>query len=203
VYDTATGKEVVRTAEGQPARRGAKTTSNTMSAMIAIDAGVAYWHDGTGVKAYDIAAGTMSTVMDGAGANWLDDVENGVLAHQLDLHYRGDAGAADHRRQLRAPRDAARFQPVEPRLPAARRCTRRGLRRRPDTDPRRRDRRRRHAAYTDTTRSRSARGSTTTTSRSSRSPVLSRPASTCWSAASPPRPAQWRRVVSRALARAR
>jgi hypothetical protein len=92
VYDTAKGEEVVRTAEGS-LPGAAQNDINTMSAMIAIDGGVAYWHDGTGVQAYDIASGTLSTVKDGAGANWLDDVENGVLARQLDLHYRGDAGA--------------------------------------------------------------------------------------------------------------
>ena len=64
-----------------------------MSVLIAIDSGIAYWHDAAGVKAYDIESGALSTVKDGAGADWLDDVENGVLAHQFDLHYRGDAGA--------------------------------------------------------------------------------------------------------------
>jgi len=49
VYDTATGKEVVRTAEGS-LPGAAQNDINTMSAMIAIDAGVAYWHDGTGVR---------------------------------------------------------------------------------------------------------------------------------------------------------
>src|SRR4029079_1688564 len=92
VYDTATRDEVVRTSEGS-LPGAAQNDINTMSAMLAIDNGVAYWHDATGVKAYDIATGTVTAVKDGAGANWLDDVENGVLAHQFDAQYRGDAGA--------------------------------------------------------------------------------------------------------------
>jgi hypothetical protein len=92
VYDTAKGEEVVRTAEGS-LPGAAQNDIDTMSAMIAIDDGVAYWHDGTGVKAYDIASGTLTTIKDGADASWLDDVENGVLSHSSDLHYRGDAGA--------------------------------------------------------------------------------------------------------------
>jgi hypothetical protein len=93
VYDTRTGAEAVRTSEGS-LPGAAQNHIDTMSAMIAIDGGVAYWHDGTGVKAYDIASGTLTSVKDGAGASWLDDVAGGgVLAHQADLRYRGDAGA--------------------------------------------------------------------------------------------------------------
>jgi hypothetical protein len=91
VYDTATGDEVVRTSQGS-LPGDAQADIDTMSAMIAIDGGIAYWHDSEGVKAYDIASGDLSTVIDGADANWLDDVENGVFAHQSTLHYRGDAG---------------------------------------------------------------------------------------------------------------
>ena len=93
VYDAATGAEVVRTSEGSLAVAQSQNDINTMSAVITIDGGLVYWHDSTGVKAYDIGSGTLTTVKDGADANWLDDVEDGVLAHQADLHYRGDAGA--------------------------------------------------------------------------------------------------------------
>jgi hypothetical protein len=91
VYDTTTADEVVRTAQGS-LPGAAQTDIDTMSAMLAIDRGVAYWHDSEGVKAYDIATGDLSSVKDGADANWLEDVEDGVLAHQSTLHYRGDAG---------------------------------------------------------------------------------------------------------------
>jgi hypothetical protein len=79
VYDTAAGKEVVRTAQGS-ASAAAQQNPRRLSAMIAIDGGVAYWHDGSGVQAYDIASGTSTTIEDGADVTWLDDVENGVLA---------------------------------------------------------------------------------------------------------------------------
>jgi hypothetical protein len=80
VYDTAAGEEVVRTAEGSLASPAAQQNPRKLSAMIAIDGGLAYWHDGSGVQAYDIASGTSTTVEDGADVTWLDDVESGVLA---------------------------------------------------------------------------------------------------------------------------
>jgi hypothetical protein len=91
VYDTAKGEEVVRTTEGSLAG-SAQNDPDTVSVMIAIDNGIAYWHDGSGVKAYDVASGTLATVKEGADAEWLDDVENGVLSHSSDLRYLGDAG---------------------------------------------------------------------------------------------------------------
>jgi hypothetical protein len=93
VYDTSRGEEAVRTADGIAADPQAQNDINTMAAVIAIDGGTVYWHDSIGVQAYDIASGAITTVQGGADANWLDDVESGVLAHQRDLHYRGDAGS--------------------------------------------------------------------------------------------------------------
>jgi hypothetical protein len=95
VYDTDKGEEVARTAEGIAADPQAQNDINTMAAVIAIDGGAVYWHDSVGVQAYDIASGEITTVQAGADANWLDDVENGVLTHQRDLHYRGDAGSQE------------------------------------------------------------------------------------------------------------
>jgi hypothetical protein len=103
VYDTATGTEVVRTADGS-LPGSAQSDIATMSAMIAVDDGVAYWHDGAGVQAYDLASGTKTLVQAGADANWLDDVQGGVLAHTSDLRYRGDAG--DQRIVVNADPDA-------------------------------------------------------------------------------------------------
>jgi hypothetical protein len=82
VYDTAAREEVVRTAQGSRADPRAQQRLATASVMIAIDGGVAYWHDGSGIQAYDIAAGTVTTVEDGADASWLFDVESGQYARR-------------------------------------------------------------------------------------------------------------------------
>jgi hypothetical protein len=91
VYDTDKGEEVFHTAVDPHAQNDI----DTMAAVISIDGGVVYWHDRVGVQAYDIASGSLTTVQEGADANWLDDVESGVLVHQRDLHYRGDAGSQE------------------------------------------------------------------------------------------------------------
>lgn len=80
VYDTATGQEAVRTAEGNVAITD-DTGEFDLPTVLAVDGHMGYWHNSEGVVAWDIATGTGSLLKADANSHWLNDVAGGHLAY--------------------------------------------------------------------------------------------------------------------------
>jgi hypothetical protein len=96
VFDTATGRQVVRTSEGnKPVPDQADEFD--LPVVHAIDDDTAYWHSSAGTVAYDLTAGTQQVIQPHSDATYLYDVADGTFAHSsqnLSTAVGHDIGAA-------------------------------------------------------------------------------------------------------------
>ena len=78
VYDTHQRREVARVAASETA------VDSDPKAVVAVDGGAVYWHDGESLVRYEVATGE-STVLAGSGEAWIWDVADGFILHRLPM----------------------------------------------------------------------------------------------------------------------